>query len=264
MKRFPFVKNNQSLIFFAGLAAAVVVTYLIGTNSAISAITSTWLWIMFVMVLFVLLASALCTDYWLFGWLINEQKRVSLSRLQMFLWTIVVLSAFVTAVFANLHFKHYGEAVAIAIPQELWLAMGISTTSLVGSALILETKKVKEPTEVKLKDLTDRAGVLDNRQDPPTLLDLIQGEEVANRDMVDLTRLQNLLFTFVLVGSYMASLGAMFTQLVTPAQGQDIATNFPITAFPSLGSSAIALLTISHAGYLAAKAIDNQPSKTNP
>ena len=257
--------NKKDITFFVGIVAAIWVISLFGTNSLVSAVTSTWRWILIIMVLFIILASALITGNPLFGWLINEQNRMSLSRLQMFLWTIVILSAFVTAVFANLYFKHFETAVAIAIPNELWLAMGISTTSLIGTGLILENKKDKEPKKDGFRRAM-RIGVLDV-SNKPSLLELIQGEEVGNKDKIDLTRLQNLFFTIVLVGSYMASLSAMFTELATlAAKTPDIlimAEKAPITSFPELGSSAIALLTISHAGYLAAKAIDKQPSETS-
>jgi hypothetical protein len=270
--------NKKDIFFFVGLVAAVWVVYLIGKNRPVSEITSTWSWILFIMVLFIILASSLITKNPLFGWLISEQNRMSLSRLQMFLWTIVILSAFITAVFANLHFKQFDSAVAIAIPEELWLALGISTTSLVGSSLILEPKKRKDPKDPKDPKKPDeptklqtklekmkstRIGVLDS-PNKPSLLDLIRGEEVGNMDKIDLTRLQNLFFTFILVGTYMASLNVMFTELVTKTpEIQDIAENFPIASFPELGSSAIALLTISHAGYLVAKVIDKQPTETN-
>ena len=263
MNTIRWLKDNvKDIVFFVGLVAAVWVIYLFGKNSEISAIATTWSWILLIMVLFVILASALITRNPLFGWLINEQNRMSLSRLQMFLWTIVILSAFVTAVFANLHFKHIETAVAIAIPEELWIAMGISTTSLVGTGLILESKKDKVPEKKEFIINKNRAGVLAVK-DKPSLLDLIQGEELGNSDKIDLTRLQNLLFTFVLVGTYMSSLSAMFAKLVTQTpEIQNIAENFPITSFPELGASAVTLLTISHAGYLVAKAIDKQPSET--
>lgn len=252
--------NSKDIVFFVGLAAAVWATYRIGINSEISAIAATWRWILGIMILFVFLSSALITGNLLFGWLINEQNRMSLSRLQMFLWTIVILSAFATAVFANLHFEHFETAVSIAIPEELWMAMGISTASLVGTGLILESKKNKDPKDGALAGIK-RAGILVVNE-KPSLLDLISGEEVGNKDKIDLTRLQNLFFTFVLVGSYMSSLSAMFAKLVTQtAEIQNIADNFPITSFPELGTGAITLLTISHVGYLAAKAIDKQPSQ---
>jgi hypothetical protein len=284
MNTIEWLKNNKKdIFFFVGLVAAVWFIYLIGKNRPVSEITSTWSWILFIMVLFIILASSLITKNPLFGWLINEQNRMSLSRLQMFLWTIVILSAFITAVFANLHFKQFDSAVAIAIPEELWLAMGISTTSLVGTSLILESKKPKDPklpidpNQLKdpnqptpLKKLDDklesmkikRIGVLVSPE-KPSLLDLIRGEELGNYDKIDLTRLQNLFFTFILVGTYMASLNVMFSELVTKTpEIQDIAENFPIASFPELGSSAIALLAISHAGYLVVKAIDKQQTET--
>lgn len=255
-----WLKNHKDISFFAGLVVAVLAIYVVGRNTPISAITTTWGWTILIMVLFLILVSAIVTDNPLFGWLINEQNRMSLSRLQMFMWTVLIMSAFVTAVLGNLHFKHYQEAVAIAIPKELWLAMGISITSLVGSGLIQEGKQKKEPKDLDLQE-NKRNGVLEKAQ-KPALNDLIRGEEVGNCDIIDLTRLQNLLITFVLIGTYAASLYVMFTTLLTvTANVPDVALNFPIKSFPELGSSAIALLTISHAGYLAAKAIDNQPSE---
>lgn len=256
-----FKNNLKDIAFFVGLVGAVWWIYSIGTTSQVSAIVTTWRWILIIMILFIILASWLVTGNLLFGWLINEQNRMSLSRLQMFLWTVVVLSAFATAVFANLHFGNIDTAVAIRIPEALWQAMGISTASLVGTGLILESKKDKDPKDVKLSDVEKRTGVL-VVQGKPSLLDLIRGEEVGNSEKIDLTRLQNLFFTFVLVGTYMSSLSAMFANLAaqTP-EIMDVAETPLITSFPELGSSALALLLISHGGYLAAKAIDKQPTE---
>ncbi len=262
--------NRKDLAFFAGLVAGTVAICLVGTNSPISEIVTIWRWILIIMTLMVLLASWLITGNPLFGWLINEQNSMSLSRLQLFLWTVVVLSALVTAVLANLRFNHFEQAVAIALPQEVWLAMGISTASLVGSNLILDNKKVKRPKEPAMRRilgleadaaLPETVGTLAKKK-KPSLLDLVRGEEVGNESRIDLTRLQNLLFTLVLVGVYAASLNAMFISAVSvAAPGKTIADNFPLTQFPQLGSSAIALLTISHAGYLVAKTIDKQPTE---
>lgn len=257
--------NSKDIIFFLGLALTIWTIYFLGTNiptsganNQITSLTPTWHKILLTVALFTILISILITGNPLFGWLVNQQNRMSLSRLQMFLWTIVILSAFLTAVFVNLHFGHIEVAMAIEIPQELWLAMGISAISLVGTDLILDDKKDKTPKQLESGE--KRIGVL-IMQEKPSLLDLVRGEEVGNDDKIDLARLQNLFFTFVLVGAYMANLGAMFTKLTTlTPEIQDIATNFPITTFPELGSSAIALLTISHAGYLVAKTIDKQPS----
>ena len=110
-------ENLKDLIFFGAIVIAIVAIYLLG-QSPIEEIVTTWRWIMVVLIGFVIVASWLITGNPLFGWLINQQNSMSLSRLQMFLWTFVILSAFATAVFANLHFKHADTALAISIPEE--------------------------------------------------------------------------------------------------------------------------------------------------
>lgn len=266
-------ENLKDLIFFAALVLAIVVIYLLGQRP-VEDMVATWRWIMLVLLGFVIVASWLVTGNPLFGWLINQQNSMSLSRLQMFLWTFVILSAFITTVFANLHFNHADTALDIAIPEELWLAMGISTASLAGSALIQENKrgkklKLQPPVQdregmqgVQLSEETGTFGILIMKA-KASLLDLITGEEVGNQGRIDISRLQNLFFTFILVGMYMGSLGTLFRNAVTLAEaGAKIADNFPITEFPAISSTFVTLLAISHAGYLTIKAIDKQPSET--
>ena len=70
---------------------------------------------------------------------------------------------------------------------------------------------------------------------------------------MDLTRLQNLFFTLILMGSYAGAVGSKLAEVASSLTPQSFAQ------FPELGASNLALLSISHAGYLAAKAIDKQP-----
>ena len=86
------------------------------------------------------------------------------------------------------------------------------------------------------------------------LYDLVSGEEVGNFSVLDLTRLQNLFFTLVLVGAYAATLGNLFA-------GAAISSGpaAPISSFPALDASIVALLGISHGGYLVGKAANKQP-----
>jgi hypothetical protein len=198
----------------------------------------------------------------------------------MFLWTVVILSAFIAAVFANVKAGHQLEALNIGIPEELWLAMGISTTTLVGSPLILGQKKNQPTNKVAVAQSYNYSVKALEEGDPTTtaavktkveenfvgqvhrntsaaqarLYDLIRGEEAGNCNVLDLSRLQNLFFTLVLVGAYAATLGAHLI-----AANNTIDT-IPINAFPEINAGFIALLGISHAGYLAAKAVNNQPT----
>jgi hypothetical protein len=139
--------------------------------------------------------------------------------------------------------------------------------------LIQENKRGKKPTSTWEQETREgmpgvgadaqmkRSGILLVKP-KPSLLDLISGEEVGNGGRIDLSRLQNLFFTFILVGMYMGSLGTLFRNATTVSQaGMEIADNFPISDFPALSTSFVTLLAISHAGYLTIKAIDKQPSE---
>jgi hypothetical protein len=99
------------------------------------------------MALFTIIAGHGVVGLW-HGLLIDERNRLSLSRLQMVLWTIVVLSGFLTATLWNIS-RGANAPRAIGVPKELLLLMGISATSLVGSALILSTKTA-EPVDTGL------------------------------------------------------------------------------------------------------------------
>lgn len=243
-----------------------------------------WLLILGALVLILLVAGHGKTGRFWFGWLTNKQNRMSLSRLQMFLWTFIVLSAFLTAIMINFNAKKDNpdlNPIAITLPQELLVAMGISTMSLAGSPLILKQKEQRalnkkvEVTrrEIELSELKNRLIRLSepNKGSAPDLLselekslsselkrsapdlqrhpeteksrfyDLISGENENDENMLDLSRLQNLFFTLILIGGYAVALGSML-----------INTSF-VTAFPEISASSVALLGISHAGYLGGK-----------
>jgi hypothetical protein len=254
-----------------GLIIIIVVIALLGLLIPKSRILLAWLLTLVALVLFAMIAGHGITGRFWFGWLIDEQFRMSLSRLQMFLWTVVVLSAFLTVALANVKAGHFDTALVIAIPEELWLVMGISTTSLVASPLILEGKKEKKTNEEEAVKTSIRLGLLaenateeEKREAPKknfigqlqrnkniqdaALYDLVRGEQCSNAGVLDIARLQNLFFTLILVGAYAASLGSTMTT-----------TSGAITEFPAIGASMIALLAISHAGYLTNKAVDKQP-----
>jgi hypothetical protein len=211
---------------------------------------------------------------WL-GVLIDERNKLSLSRLQMVLWTIVVLSGFLAAALWNVSLGA-GDSLKISIPKELWLVMGISTTSLVGSPLILSTKTAEPPAKAlssqamaKRTEQLDRTKDELERQGVPKetvlaqgkivvwkwpwdarLSDLFQGDEIGAAAQLDLGKIQMFFFTLALVFTYGVALSAKF---------------FPgdsaINSFPPLDESMVALLGISHAGFLTNKAI---PHSTRP
>ena len=103
----------------------------------------TWLIIAILLTAFVLVLGWGITGK-LLGVLINEHYRISLSRFQIVLWTILILSAWIAAVTWNLAI---GDAtpLGIDIPPQVWALLGISVTSLVGTPIILSAKTKKTP-----------------------------------------------------------------------------------------------------------------------
>ena len=167
------------------------------------------------------------------GVLIDERHRVTLGRLQMLIWTILVLSAYLAAALANIG-RDAVSPLSVDIPSELWLAMGISTASLVAAPAALAYKERRHMAE-----LQSWPNETDSR-----FSDLFRGEEVGDRDHLDLGKVQMFLFTVVLVLAYGLAVADMFDR-----------TTGTFTALPAIDDGVVTLLAISHAGYLTRKAL---------
>lgn len=197
------------------------------------------------------------------GLLIGERNAMSLARFQLVAWTVVVLSALFTAVFHNLAAgADPSMALTIAIPGELWALMGISTASLVGSPLILSNKRAKKASpaerrqmvtmlaaaegvgEEKIAERTRNRGQVVVYASPADarLSDMFRGEELENAALLDLGKVQMFYFTLILLATY----GLLLSR--------SLESDGVIARFPALGEGMVALLGISHAGYLAHKA----------
>lgn len=211
------------------------------------------------------------------GALIGARNRMSLSRLQLILWTVVVLSAWLTAALWNLA-NGVADPLKIALPEELWLLLGISATAMVGTPLVLSTKMSRPPNAQQAMGqmqqaaarsgraaaggngeggatatsmmqemrLTHRGLVIANESSQDaSLADLFMGDEVGNFAEVDMSKVQMFFFTIIIILAYAAALGTMF----------GTARPTGIDAFPALNESVVALLGISQAGYLTYKAV---------
>ncbi|MEO8609540.1 MAG: hypothetical protein ABI690_16735 [Chloroflexota bacterium] len=222
----------------------------------------TWLSILALLGIFAVVAGHGVTGLWL-GLLIDTRNKVSLSRLQMVLWTILILSGFLAAVITNID-SGQPEPLAIAIPPELWLLMGISTASLVGSPLIVGIKQSRPSSEdEKVRALdqlarqsvdTDKVAirgqlVVNQHAETARIADLFQGSETGNAGQLDLGKLQMFFFTLVLLFAYGTALAALF---------KTSGGNIP--ALPAMDTGMLALLAISHAGYLVNKALPHSES----
>jgi hypothetical protein len=198
-----------------------------------------WLIIVALFLAFLFVVGNGITGRWQ-GLLIDERKKMSLSRLQLVLWTLVILSGLLTIALTNIG-QGSARPLAIVVPTQVWLLMGISTTSLIGSPL-LKSNKMAE-------------GKIKTRQDvqDAEVADLFRGEEISNCNVLDLAKVQMFFFTLVLVLAYAVLLGSLFAN-----------TTAPIKGMPDIDPSMTTLLGISHAGYLTNKAIPHPEAPPQP
>jgi hypothetical protein len=141
-----------------------------------------WAIVMFLMIVFISLIGWLITGRFS-GIFINERNKMTLSRFQLVIWTLIVLSAFLTIALERIS-AGVGSPLDIAIPQQLWALLGISTTSLVGSPLILSTKIPKKLTK---SDSREEAIKLIKKENDHNKLNILSAAEDAKATVAKAT-----------------------------------------------------------------------------
>lgn len=224
------------------------------------------LWGLVILLLVVFMAlTGLAINGKVAGLIIDNRNRVSLSKFQAACWTLLVVST--VATMAAVRIGHGGlDPVDIALPSELLAALGISAVSLVATPALLSLKSSgAEATDAEVAktaarlDTTsaaiDSTGRVFGRTRPESAewLDMFRGEDVSNAASPDLSKIQQFLFTLVVLGVYA---GAIIQMLATK--------NSPLLfgphgALPPLTEHFVWLLGISHAAYLSYKAVPHGP-----
>jgi hypothetical protein len=229
-----------------------------------------------------------------FGVWINQENRMSLARMQVSLWTIVVLGAFAAMALFNIGmlsepFRALNIVAETAadqtvrdrakaaisnfttfpwIPAMILAALGIAVASPMISALI-KSGATKGPS-VDLHEgaqATDKSGIgrfrdpssegtLEVRPTPQaaSLADFFIGEQETDKHLIDVSRLQNVVITVILVGCYATLLFGYVRDISPDVIVRALHDNGAV--FPSLpdpGAIFTTLLAASHATYLIAK-----------
>jgi hypothetical protein len=195
------------------------------------------------------------------GLLIDGRNRISLSRLQLFVWLVVVGCAFAVEVAHNFH-VHSATPDDLKVPVQLGLVMGAATTSFVASPAILSMKARAQPSPAELRNahrfardgssLHPNSGRLYSRNpgERARWSDIFRGEELETAGSADPAKVQQFLVTFLLVAIYLA---ALWRDLAMPV-GVD-----PFKQLPGLSTDGLILLGASHAAYLGGKAAPQTP-----
>jgi hypothetical protein len=180
------------------------------------------------------------------GWLnilIDSRGRYSLTRLQVVLWTVVIISLISGVFFGRLLHQLSGASGAItdafdfAIPSTLFGLLGISVGSTVLSTAIKTTKN-RDPKQAAVTAASGPGH-------PPRLGQVLLAEQGRLADQtIDVGKFQNFIITVVLVVSYTAQAIVSIRSAGSAAQ---------VKSLPELGGQFLTLLGISHAGYLGLK-----------
>jgi hypothetical protein len=225
--------------------------------------SSAWLIILTMMATFAILAGRGITGYWR-GILIDNRNKISLGRLQLVAWSLLVLSALLTAAVTNAAFGAQ-SALGIRVPEELWVLLGISTASAIAGPALLAPKRdqkadpreltktvdeLKRVDKVKVDAQADNVLLTNESKEDARWGDLLKGDESGNAASVDVGKLQMFFFTFVLVLGYAVAIARQFDSAGA------------ITALPVVDSSMNTLLGISHTGYLANKVVPHSREAT--
>lgn len=233
-----------------------------------------WLIMLSTLTLLVLIGAHV-TKSWR-GLFVDARCKVSLSRLQIIFWTVTIMSAVVW-------FSFRSNVSMVHVPQSLWALLGISGLSTVGAEVIKGTKASGAEADgntitrtVAIPD-ANKMGLLhkNSRISDARFIDIFKGEELIDHSTVDITKIQMFLISMFVFTGYIYAIMQPENQLVVCDANQDI---FAIDlcqytesessgdnivkgyALPKLTDGLVALLAISHAGYLSFKAAPKTPT----
>jgi hypothetical protein len=167
--------------------------------------------------------------------LIDDRERFSLNRLQLVLWTVLILSTFLGLLFTNLD----DPSQAMAIPTELLGLLGISLgTGVIAGAVkagkdTLRSEKIGGgPTFAARRPAGLAAAVA--LEDPHFGQIVLEEEGAGANKVISVTKFQNLLFTL--------ALAVVYVTLAWKANG-----------YPTFDEQAVWLIGVSHATYVGGK-----------
>jgi hypothetical protein len=188
------------------------------------------------------------------GIFIDGRNKISLSRTQIICWSLLLISALFTAGLSNAAMLDISP-LAIKIPATIWSLLALGSFTAVASPLILERKTLEGPSPANMTAITEslhrREGLTQTLRARGSVvekltatdarwIDIVLGDE-SDATVVDVSKVQKLAFTVLLLVTYGAALFSVF------------AVTSPVKQFPDVDPGFLALLGVSHAAYLAYK-----------
>jgi hypothetical protein len=214
-----------------------------------------WIFVGFVLLFICGIAGFEFGDTW-FGILIDKRNMLSLSKLQVLLWAVLIFSSYIIVAASKMG-SGQPYPFDVEIPEALWLVLGVSIFSFIGSLIIKndrsENEELDEAERKRIQsnlkeDQYIKGTLVVNKKPKAGFSDLFHGEEVENYNLPDTGKIQMFLFTTILWLAYTISIYQIIMRIPESFN------------FPELSRGMTALLVISNAGYLAFKAVPRERS----
>jgi hypothetical protein len=196
--------------------------------------TTFWAWLVSALVI-VLLAVVIPSRLGTQNVLRDARGRYSLSRLQVMVWTVVLLSLISGMAFGRFAAGQV-DVAGFQIPEQVLTLLSISVGSGVVAAAIKVVKSTNRPDSIAAYPMGAERG---------RWWEMLTAEEGASAGRsVDLAKFQNFVITILLVLLYVAQAVAALKAVDNPAG---------IAGLPAFSDAFLVLLGVSHAGYLLGK-----------
>ena len=174
---------------------------------------------------------------------IDRRNTWSLTQLQLGLWALIVIPVLVT--FAAVRAMHDpSSAWDFIFPGEDWVILGISLGSTTTAVIVksLKDRPIGTGALAAGARILTRPAATDAK-----LSDILTYDEGTNPPLgFDITKYQNLLFTLALAGVWLWNAMWMFSKARVSAD---------LSTLPGMNQTALAILAVSHAGYIVGKAV---------
>jgi hypothetical protein len=204
------------------------------------------------------------------GIFISNRNLISLSRVQLTIWTVVIFSGYLVVLMQRILHGVY-HPLDISIDNNLWAALGISIASFIGTPIVLNGKTQTSPSnqavqtagtaldETPASIQANAQGMLYANPSPndASVSDMFQGDEIGNTAYVDISKVQMFLLTVFIIAAYCNDLGHFLAGFDASVAARDFTH---LNSLPPFSTSEVQLLGASHAGYLAFKAVGHTQS----
>lgn len=198
---------------------------------------------------------------------INEKNRITLERLQIVIWTGIILSAVASYSFISAGvLAHTPKALSLnptfpKVPGPLLILLGVSIAAMPAIAKGIEFIQGNSgrgndsdvQAQIAAETLRIRSANL-HRPDNPSWKDLFH-QHTDDGTKLDFSAIQNLLITFLLTSFYVTLILAMLKNITSESLILAANTGTAIYAsLPEINPAFTTLLLASHGAYLAVKA----------